>query len=139
MKKYAALIVVALGLLAFAIACGGSEDSPVATNPPDSLATPAATNTPPLPKVEGECPINDEEFCDLARTLNAALESGNMETIVAATRRGSQTCYGSERSGPCAGMSARTGVTGYVVGFDASDNITPLTGQRLTARRRLAD
>ena len=134
MKKYAALIFVALGLLAFAIACGDSEDSPAATNTPDSLATPTATNTPdslathaatntPLPEVDGECPIDDEEFCDLARALDAALKSGKSETIVAATRRGSQTCYGSEQIGPCAGMSARTGVTGYVVRFDASDNI----------------
>jgi hypothetical protein len=134
-----ALALLALGLLAFAIACGDSEDSPATTNTPDSLATPAATNTPPPPEVVVPCPVTDEEFCDLAQTLDAALKSSNMETIIAATRRGSQTCYGAERSGPCAGMSARTGVTGYVVGFDASDSVTFETEEGyLTLLRELA-
>ena len=141
--KYVALVLIALGLLAIATACGDGDDAPVATGtpppaanaatataaieptqPPEATATPPGPTWTPRPDVEGPCPVNDEEFCDLARALDAALKSGNIDTIVAATRRGSQSCSGLEQIGPCSGMAARTGVVGYVVGFDASDNIT---------------
>ncbi|MCH8009690.1 MAG: hypothetical protein IIC91_12595 [Chloroflexi bacterium] len=151
-------ILIALGLLAIATACGGGDDAPVATGtppttanaatataaieptqPPEATATPPGPTWTPRPDVEGPCPVNDEEFCDLARALDAALKSGNIETIVAGTRRGTQICAGLEQSGPCSGMAARTGVVGYVVGFDASDDIVFETREAyLTLLRELA-
>ena len=98
------VVAVAVSLLTLAIACN-SDDAPTATNTPATTGTEAtatialeptaalsATATPLL-AADGPCPINDAEFCDLARTLDAALKNGNLETIVAATRRGSQTCW----------------------------------------------
>ena len=156
--KYVALVLIALGLLAIATACGDGDDAPVATGtpppaanaatataaieptqPPEATATPPGPTWTPRPDVEGPCPVNDEEFCDLARALDAALKSGNIDTIVAATRRGSQSCSGLEQIGPCSGMAARTGVVGYVVGFDASDDIVFETREAyLTLLRELA-
>ena len=152
------LALLTLGVLAIAIACDDGDEAPAATGTPatapdaatataalEPTVVPSSTATPPEPTAmplaegEGPCPINDEEFCDLARALDAALRSGNIETIVAGTRRGSQSCSGSEQIGPCSGMAARTGVVGYVVGFDASDNITYETEEAyLTLLRELA-
>ena len=127
------VLAVVVSLLAVAVACDNGDDAPAATDTPAADAatattaleptiTPSATATP-LPQAAGPCPSNDAEFCDLARVLDAALNSGDMEMIVAATRRGGQSCSGTEQAGPCFGMAARTGVGGYVVGFDASDSI----------------
>ncbi len=127
------VLAVVVSLLAVAVACDNGDDAPAATDTPvadaatatvviDPTAVPSATATP-LPQAAGPCPINNAEFCDLARAFDAALKSGDMEMVVASTRRGSQTCYGSEQTGPCFGMSARTAVGGYVVGVDASDDI----------------
>ena len=145
MRHVATLALLALGLLSVGIACGDGDDAPVATDttataagvagaataspaleptqPPEATTTLSGPTSTPRPDVEGPCPVNDEEFCDLARALDAALKSGNIETIVAGTRRGSQSCSGLEQIGPCSGMAARTGVVTTSISSDALHEI----------------
>ena len=100
------VLAVVVSLLVVAVACNSGDDAPAATDTPaadaatativiDPTALPDATATP-LPQAAGPCPINDTEFCDLARALDAALKSGDMEMIVASTRRGGQSLAGRE-------------------------------------------
>ncbi len=143
MRHAMTLAVLTLGLLAVGIACGDGDDAPAATGtpataadeatatvaidptepPPQATATPPGPTATPRPDLEGPCPVDDETFCQFAAAIDRALQSGDINTIVANTEQRSQTCSGLEQIGPCFGLAEATRISGYLVGFDASDNI----------------
>ncbi len=150
MRRYLPL-VAALGLLLL-VACSDSDDAPSAADTPAVAATatavigptqpndaPESTATPPgptptrRPAVEGRCPIDDDDFCDVAEALDGAFREGRSDIIVVSARLASQRCSGLEQIGPCFGLDEALVLSGYLAGIDASDSISYLSGQEYVA------
>ncbi len=140
--------LLALGVLAFAIACDDGDDAPVATGTPataadeatatvaidptallDATATPPGPTSTPRPDVEGPCPVDDGAFCELATAIDQAIQSRDVETIIANAELSSQTCSGFAQIGPCFGVDEGVVLSGFLVGIDVSDGIFYLNPQ----------
>ena len=135
------LALLTLGLLAFVAACDNGDDVPPATDtpaadaptatvaidpttPPDATATPPGLTSTPRPDVEGACPVDDEAFCELAGVIDQAIQTGDVDPILANTRLSSQSCSGFAQIGPCVGVNEGVVISGYLVGVDGSDGIS---------------
>ncbi len=148
--KQALLVLLAAGLLALA-ACGDGDSAPSATDTPALRATatsapatatapadatetrPAATEPPATatsrPDAGEPCPDGAPALCNLAEALDRALRLGQLDAVVANVELKSQTCSGLAQVGPCFGMDEGAEISGYLVGIDASDSISYLSGE----------
>lgn len=134
------LALLTLGLLALAVACADGDEAPVATDTPatpanaatatvavEPTALPDATVTPPVatatprPDVERPCPIDDDVFCDFADSIDRALRSGDIDTILALSKITSFVCPGATGVGPCARADEGQVLEGYFVGAAHTD------------------
>lgn len=114
--------VVAAG----AVACGdGSADTPgTATASAPTVApsiTPPAVAASVTPAAAGGCPVADASACTFIATTRAALQTGDVEALVAAFEPADEVCTGTGQgtgpaAGPCRGKTPGEHVTGYAVG-----------------------
>lgn len=84
-------VAAALAATVLAGACGDDGDDPPASTPTVAATVTSAPPTP-TPSTLG-CPVHDD-ICAHARTLEAALRSGDIDAVIGATQGDPVTCAG---------------------------------------------